>query len=273
MLEASDLNMRLVKTLTAVLITLNLIANSVRADVLEDVVLGNGEWEPFQSKKLKHGGVVSRVVYEAFANQGVDVEFAFYPWKRSYELARRGQIAGTFVWSKKPERLEHFLFSDIVMRDLPVLFFLSDSPPKHWEPGNWSSISGLRVGAVIGYSYLANFANYESEGALKVERVASDELNFRKLLAKRIDVYPASLEAGFGILRNHFTDEEIRRIAYLPQMPTDYEGTGFHLIVGKNYPSAKRIIELFNLGLRNLKEAGLYTQYFEESRAGLYRNE
>ena len=124
---------------------------------------------------------------------------------------------------------------------------------------------------MIGYNYLADFETYESGQSLKVERVASDLLNFRKLLAGRIDVYPASLESGYAILRAHFSDAEVEQFAYVPQMPDSYAGTSFHLMLGKSYPDAEYLMERFNQGLQELKASGAYDQYFEEARAGLYR--
>lgn len=256
-----------------VLIILSVFVTGVSAEGTKTLVLGNGEWEPFQSEHLRFNGVVSRIVSESFASQDIATEFIFYPWKRNFELAKRGKLAGTFVWSKTEDRERDFLFSDVVMRDFPVLFFRSDNPPDAWEPGNWTSLKGLRIGATIGYTYLADFASFEEKSLIKVERVASDELNFRKLIMGRIDVYPATLESGYGILNSYFLDEEVAELSYAPLMPPGYEGVGYSLIIGKSYPGAAELIKSFNAGLRYLKEQGLYDRYFEESRAGLYLDE
>ncbi len=41
----------------------------------ETIRLTNGEWIPFLSEDLKHYGVISRIVKEAFALEGMKVEY------------------------------------------------------------------------------------------------------------------------------------------------------------------------------------------------------
>jgi polar amino acid transport system substrate-binding protein len=248
----------------------SLLCSPVSTNAAEQIQLGSGEWLPFQSNQLKHGGVVSHVVLEAFKLQGIDVALKYFPWKRNYEMAKQGKLTGTFVWSKKPGREEHFLFSDVVMRDLPVLFYRKDNP-INWEPETWASLKGLNVGATLGYSYLENFIEYETNGTFNVERVASDGLNFRKLFAKRIDVFPATLEAGYGLLQDIFTDTEVDQLTYVAQMRASYEPESYHLILSKAYPGAQDLMEKFNKGLLELKYSGEYDRFFERSRKGGYR--
>ena len=49
----------------------------------ETIRLGSGEWPPYTSEKLMHEGVASLLIKEAFALEGVDVTFEYYPWKRT----------------------------------------------------------------------------------------------------------------------------------------------------------------------------------------------
>ena len=58
------------------------------APAAEDIRLTNGEWPPFTSKEFQHGGVMSRIVTEAFAAEGVTVQYEYVPWKRAYAAAK-----------------------------------------------------------------------------------------------------------------------------------------------------------------------------------------
>jgi len=49
----------------------------------EAIRLTTGEFVPFTSKSLKYNGVISRIVTEAFALEGGEVEYGWYPWKRA----------------------------------------------------------------------------------------------------------------------------------------------------------------------------------------------
>ena len=70
------------------------------------IKIANGDWPPYFSPTLEHNGVVSRIVKEAFGNEGVPVEYVFLPWKRGLIEAKTGKWAGSVGWLKTKER-EH----------------------------------------------------------------------------------------------------------------------------------------------------------------------
>jgi len=49
----------------------------------EKIRIATGEYEPFLSENLKHNGVGLRIIREAFALEGGEVEYGWYPWKRA----------------------------------------------------------------------------------------------------------------------------------------------------------------------------------------------
>src|SRR5262245_16105332 len=94
----------------------------------QEVRLTNGEWAPYLGTKLPHQGVASRIVKEAFALEGVEVRWEFYPWARSLHLAERGERAGTAVWLRSPEREKTFFVSDPVIESSYYFFHRKDHP-------------------------------------------------------------------------------------------------------------------------------------------------
>ena len=70
----------------------------------ESIRLTNGEWSPYLGQNLPHHGVASRIVEEAFALQGVQVQWEFYPWARALRSAEQGKSDGAAVWLRSPER-------------------------------------------------------------------------------------------------------------------------------------------------------------------------
>lgn len=89
----------------------------------EIIRITNGEWMPFMSKEVRNYGFVSEIVSEAFLLEGVEVEYGFYPWVRSLELARIGQWDGTIGWAKTEEREKDFYFSDEPIWTATAVFF------------------------------------------------------------------------------------------------------------------------------------------------------
>ncbi|MCX4027535.1 transporter substrate-binding domain-containing protein [Endozoicomonas sp. SM1973] len=224
------------------------------------VRLTNGEWLPFQSANLKHFGVASHIVTEAFANENVKVEYVFMPWKRAYIEAKEGRFDGSLIWSPDSEREKDFFFSDIIVHGKSVIFHLK-STSFDWK--EYSDFINLKVGGVIGYKY-----QFESINDIKIERAYSEIAIFKMLLNKRVDILPSDLDAGYAILYSNYSDDEVNKVTHHPR---PYNTTTYHLILSKKIKQNENLIKLFNAGLKKLKASGKYNTYFENSRRGLYK--
>ena len=77
----------------------------------ETVRITTGEFPPFLSENLKHGGVGLRIITEVFDSVGIDVEYGFYPWKRAYALTKEGTWDASATWAHNPEREKLFHYS------------------------------------------------------------------------------------------------------------------------------------------------------------------
>lgn len=232
----------------------------------ERIVLGTGEWPPYVSTELMHYGVTSRIVNEAFKTGGDEVVFQFFPWARTLLMAEQGLVDASFPWSHQAERELHHWYSDSIGEYGYVFFHL------HTTPFNWRELEDLkeiRVGGTISYNYGDDFYWAIDNGEFTVEWVHSDELNWRKLLAGRIDVFPADIENGYATLRNLFPDSEVRKVTHHP-LPLKSLST-MHVLFPRSHPDSEARRDRFNEGLSQLREAGKPEQYLHESRQGLYR--
>jgi len=232
----------------------------------ETVRLTNGEWSPYLSKDLKHFGVTSHIIEEAFKNVGVDVEYGFFPWKRSFAYAAIGKSwEGTVVWSRTPERERFFLFSEPVLKAKEVFFHRKDMA-FDWD--NYGQLGQYQIGGVIGYSYGDDMDNAEKTGKLKVHRVVKALNNFKKLLTGRIDLVVANIDVGYELLYKNFPPAQAALITNHPKSSK----TGFyHLLISKKSPNAQATIHEFNKGLAELKASGKYAQMMSNSLEGYYK--
>ena len=94
--------------LKQLLILFFVLSFSLSARAEKAIRLTTGEWAPYISEKLEHFGLVSRIVTEAFALEGVKVEYIFLPWKRAYQEALIGKYDGSAVWTRNSEREKGF---------------------------------------------------------------------------------------------------------------------------------------------------------------------
>lgn len=218
------------------------------------VTLTGGEWLPYISQTLPHYGPIARIVTEAFALEGVRVNYTFRPWSRAFAEAANGLANGTLVWSVSDddsERARRFLRSDVVFHSQSVFFHLK-SYPFRWRGGQ--SLADMRIGGTAGYEYQFDKAT-QSRMDLSAP---TDTLNFHKLLAGRFDVFPANLDVGLWIMRTELSPDKAGLIAWDPR---PYHVAHYHLLLNKRNPDNERYLALFNRGLKRLRASGKYEQY------------
>lgn len=225
----------------------------------ERILLSNGHWPPYLCEQLPHYGVASRIVSEAFALEGVTVEWKFYPWARALHLARLGEVDGTAVWLRSPEREQHFFISDPVVDSQYLLFHRKDKP-LDWQ--DIDDLARLRLGATTGYDYGEAFQQAEAEGRLQVRRQTSDDLGLRQLLAGRLDALPIDPVVAQFILHEQFSAEERAQITFHPR-PLSIGS--LHLLLSRQVAGNAELMERFNLGLRQLRESGKVVQDLREA--------
>ncbi|MEN8199822.1 MAG: transporter substrate-binding domain-containing protein [Thermodesulfobacteriota bacterium] len=254
-----------IRTLLFVVIITSFLPLNTHA--IETIRITNGEWPPYMSKELKHYGFFSHIITEAFALQGVKVEWGFFPWKRSYIYAESGEWDATAGWSHFPHREKHFHFSDTIV-DSKWVFFHLKSYPFDWS--TYRDLREIKVGGTMQYAYKGALQKAEEEGVIEIERVPQDEQNLKKLLSGRIDIFPQEVEVGYEMINNEFTPEEAMLFTHhpLPAVASDE----LRLLFSKKVERNRHLVDVFNQGLKQLRESGRIEQMIAASRKGEYKN-
>jgi len=255
--------MNKIKLLTVTLLFVLFSYTQVLAQ--ETITLGSGEWSPYFSEKLMYYGVTSRVVSEAFASEGFDVKYAFRPWKRSMEEAKKGKWVGTPGWSKNDERQKDFYYSEPIAQEENVFFYVKGTGFK-WD--NIGDLAKYKIGAIKGYSYGEEIDSADKNGSIKVQRIGEELANFKKLLAGRVDVVLNNLDTGYNTILKNLSPEEAARITHHTKT---VNSRPLYLLISKKADNSEALRDSFNKGLAKLKEGGQYEQYHEESRQGEYK--
>jgi polar amino acid transport system substrate-binding protein len=242
--------MRLLSLLFALLLPLAASADEVR--------LTNGEWSPYLGQNLPHHGVASRIVEEAFALEGIQVKWEFYPWARALRSAERGNSDGSAVWLRSPEREQAFFISEPVVDSGYYLFHRKDHPIEWKEVAD---LKPLRVGGAIDYDYGQAFQQAERDGTLKVKRLSNEEQGLRMLLAGRLDVFPMDKVVAFDLLHSQFSRAARSQLSFHPQ---PLRSDSLHLLLSKKVPGNEQRMAQFNRGLKSLQDSGKVSQYLLE---------
>ena len=235
----------------------------------EVIRLTNGEWAPYLSEYLPYNGVASHIVSQAFAAVDIDVEYGFFPWKRSFLYAKEGQGAsgeiwnGSLLWIDLPERAEYFIYSDPVVVDSQILFFLKD------KAFNWQTLDDLKDKVLGGTAHTAypRLEQGVQRGLFTINRGAGYEALFKRLFANRIDAIPNVKEVGEFYIRTSLTPTQQSQMT---SSPTVIETRTYYLILSKKIQENKVLMERFNRGLKIMKDNGFYEQAFNDLSNGRY---
>jgi polar amino acid transport system substrate-binding protein len=236
---------------------------STSAFAVRNINLTSGEWPPYLSIDLPKGGITAQIVTEAFAQQGINTYYGYYPWKRSFEYARRGFGAanfkwhGSLAWVETEQREQHFWFSDPIVSDNEVLFSLK-SKPIHWQ-----QIDDLR-GISVGGTNSAVYPTLEKAARNKIitlEKVGDYQSLFERLLYQRIDAVALTRKVALHYMSHKLTDAERHQITY---SETILEQRHFRLMLSKQHLENQHYLLQFNRGLEKLKASGRYAELLEK---------
>jgi polar amino acid transport system substrate-binding protein len=234
------------------------------AQTSKTIRLTNGEWQPYLSKDAPHHGFASHIVTEAFALVSVEVEYGFFPWKRSFKLAKEGTWDGSVVWVDSDERREHFLYSDAVVPSTFVFFHLKGSD---FEWNSYEDLRGIRIGGTLEYAYSEEFDAAEKAGIIKTNRANNDEIGLKKLLKGRIEAFPGEVMVTYAQIRDTFSQEDAALFTHHPKAINE---DPMYLLLGKKVAGNEAMRDLFNEGLKRLKGSGRYDQIIADALAGKY---
>lgn len=229
--------------------------------------LANGEWPPYHSKKLKHYGVASHIIEEAFALEDVKVKYHFVPWKRGMRMAEFGELNGTAVWRYQSDIQERFYYSDPILTSETVFFHLKLHP---FDWNQFTDLKRLRIGGTIGYTYNEDYRKAEKSKEYNIHRISNDELNFSMLLRDRIDIFPITKEVGYFLLHTQYKESQADLITHHNKSITPANERTLHLLLSKNDKQNEQYMSSFNKGLKRLKASGLYEQFLKDLERGKY---
>lgn len=236
--------MRLFITLISVAILMVPVSDIFGKERL--ITLTSGPWPPFTGEDLDHFGLAAKTVSDAFEREGYAVVFSFRPWMRAFVEAKAGRSRGSILWRWTKAREKTFYFSDpVIMVD--IVFFHLKSNRFDWK--TLDDLHRVRVGVVNGFKYEDAFDAAVASGGLAAGAVASQEINFKKVLKGRIDITPVVLESGYATLNRLFTPETAALFTHHVRPLARHN---LYLILSRKIKENSRVMADFNRGLRRL---------------------
>lgn len=215
-------------------------------------------WPPYSGKGLPGNGANVVVARKAFAAVGYELRVVFLPWKRAVMTARTDPQFAGYMPEYYAERVEEdFYFSDR-MGDGPLGIIEPKDKPVHWK--TLDDLKKYRIGVVSGYVNTHDFDAKVSQGVIKVDPVVDDKTNLKKVLAGRIDAAVMDPMVLQYLIKS---DPELWGVGSKVQVnKRPLELKGLYLCFRKG-PYGKRMMELFNKGLKTFDWRKEQDKYFE----------
>jgi polar amino acid transport system substrate-binding protein len=183
-------------------------------------------------------------------DQGYDLRVDFMPWSRAMVTIKKNRADLLIGAWYAEERNQYLLYSEPIFSSAIKFIKHIDSP---FEYTGIKSLSGLRVGTILGYQYDADFVK-----ANNFKKIHADNLiiNIYNLLARRI-----SLTLDDQYVLAHTLDEKIPnwrgKIALVSQPLSEKR---IYLAMNRSHPHCLKIIAAFNKGLAAIKKNGRYDE-------------
>jgi len=228
------------------------------------ITLANGEYAPFFSESFKHYGVVSLIVKEAFAQEGIRVNYVFRPWKRGLKEAAKGKWNGSVGWQKNEERLKTFFYSKPIMKTTTVFFQKKEYPVK-WDTA--SDLKGRKIVLITGFVYGDEIMRAEEDGVISVIRSVEAVHSLKMLIQGRVDLAAVEREVGLNLLFTRFNSGDA---ALVEPQKINIHSKNLFMVLSRKRPESEELIRLFNSGLKKIERNGKMDRFWQESRRGDY---
>ncbi|NYZ69903.1 transporter substrate-binding domain-containing protein [Endozoicomonas sp. SM1973] len=224
-----------------------------------------GEYPPWLSKSYKHGGFVQHIITEAFKHKGYKTKYDYHPWARNYKEGQKQHYHATAFWYKSEAREKLFYYSDALYSEDVVFFHLKTTLFDKWH--SLEDLKPYRIGATRGYTYTHQFWDAYKTKKLNIIISNSDQINFKMLLKRRIDLFVMASVAGYATLQQEVSTSQLLTITYNPK-PLSSNTT--HLLFYKKHQNSKKLLAIFNEGLRYIKKSGFYEKHYDLLLEGRY---
>ena len=215
----------------------------------ERIVLASSNYHPHYGADLPQQGVVTEIIRQAFALQGIQIEVEFMPFGRALHEAKVANYVGLIAAWYSEDRVENFLYSQPMYANQIVLF-KRRSMPLEFRNFQQLADARYRLGVVQGYAQPAGLVH----ARLNTVAVASDEQAFRMLALERVDLVPADKLNGLYLLQT-LLPEHAANIEYIEPV---LDQRPMYLILSKQDPRSEELMERFNRGLQQLQASNQY---------------
>lgn len=179
-----------------------LVPTPMNAQAQRTLDLATFDYPPYMVEENEQAkGPVVDAIQEIFRRMRLGTNIRFYRSQRALLLMEMAKVDGMFTLKKSPEREQSMLFPNESLLEQEYVIFVPRDSRLNFD-GNLASLRNVTLGVAEKVSYGQRFDTAVAQGAfLHLEVAYSFELNFKKLLAGRMDALISSRTMGLAMLR------------------------------------------------------------------------
>ena len=216
----------------------------------QNIKMATGEWIPFTSAGLDNYGEFTERVNIVFKEMGMEPEYIFYPWRRCFDSVVKGRVWAAFPYSYTKDRAKKVWYSDTLSCSRTVFFYYNRKNSScKYKFNSLEDLKAYKIGGITGYFYEEIFEN----AGLEIDYVNKEDYALEKLKMGRIDLVPFNELVGRHLIKTNFPYD----VHMFKTLEKPLSINPLCLIVSKDYPDYKKILDRFNAALKNCIEKGL----------------
>ncbi len=226
-------------------------APTATAPVETIVVAAEDDWAPYSFAKPGGGidGLAPALVAAVFETHNIRVKFAVMPFARCLLMAQSGAVVGCFDASITDENRAQFHWHPTpLFQEELAIFARQDSREVDVR---LDQLEGRTLGLTIGYTYPTSVM---SNARIRKVNVPSDANLLNMLVAGRVDYILLNTMPGY------YRASQDRRLTGRVKRVGVVQLDGFWVCFSRTHPDGKRLSELFETGLQEIKANGTYAR-------------
>lgn len=222
----------------------------------EHVSVTTGEWVPYVGELEVGYGKTGSLIGEACKRAGYECDIVFMPWKRAWEVAKKGDAEATIVWVGSEDRAEEMHPSQTpIAFDVSSVFYNKNSlkePPKISE---WKDLENYKVVGVRSYYYTQK----AEEAGVEVHKVNSADLAWKMLALGRADIYVSNEVVAELEMEKYIKDSR----ANIAKLDDSIVKKPMHIFYSRVNEDAKEFRKRLDAVLADMEKNGEIESYYK----------
>ena len=208
-------------------------------------------------------GFISKIVHKSLDHSNNKPQFIFTNWTKAQQAVDLEHHL-SYWWQKNNEREKKWLFSQPIYK-AEFVFLARKTVRFYWT--RYDQLRPYKIGLSRIQSYGPQFDSYVQY--LNTEQLVSDYTGIKALLNSELDVILIE-KALAKYLLGYFSKKDNEQLELLDEQVIYTEP--YYLVCAKSFVQCNYLIEVFNVGLNEVKSSGSYQAIVEEFFEGINEN-